>query len=207
MAKKRKGLAINIGEEEIAKGLVRNPDAGAPEKQERSPIPIESLRILMTGDSNDKFRVVTKKMNTRNVKLVLKHRETGDQVKITVPISFLEFHKIAYKFPKAPTNHQIEGVLQDKVRAWEVITIITDLAVQADVVVVKDLGSDKTIACKVPTQDIENTKHYIDKCRTYAQSTYNLESINIWRETEWQREIMTKVNLLRLTRSQTLQRV
>lgn len=173
-----------------------------------TPIPIESLKVLMTGDSNAKFRILSKKINSENVKLVLKHRETKEQVKIVAPIQFLEFHKIPYKNPTIPTNKQIEGVLQSKVKAWECEIIIKDFAPQFDLVILLDKDSQKKIACKVPVQDIENTPLYIDKCQTYKQAiNYDYSKINLWRENEWQREIMTKLNLLRLTRSTTQKKV
>ena len=151
-------------------------------------------------------RVLSKKITSKNVRLILKHRETGEQLKIVAPIEFLEFHKIPYKNPIIPTDKQIEGILQDKVDSWECQVIVKDLSEQYDLVVLLDIESQKTIACRVPIQNIEKTKLYIEKCQTYKQFN-NYHKINIWRENEWQREIITKLNLLKLTQSPTQMKV
>lgn len=204
MGKKNKNEFV-IGRNELENGC---PNGTNALDIKNSPIPVESLKILMTGDSNDKFRIISKKITTKDVKLVLKHRETGDQFKIVAPIEFLEYHKIPYKFLVFPTNHQIEGVLQQRVRTWEVEIIIKDLSNKFDLVIIKDLGSDKKIACKVPIEEIQNTKLYIEKCKTYSQIiNYDFEKINAWRENEWQKEIMMKINLLKSTQYTTQKKV
>lgn len=197
MSKKHKN-ELKIGYKELQEGC---PVGDNALDVKNTPIPIESLKILMTGDSNSKFRVLSKKISSENVKLVLKHRETKEQIKIVAPIGFLEFHKIPYKNPVIPSNKQIEGVLQQRVKAWECEIIIKELAPQYDLVVLLDVDSQKKIACKVPVQDIENTKLYIEKSQHYKQANiYDYSKIDIWRENEWQREIMTRLNLLKLTR-------
>ena len=205
MAKKKNKNELKIGYEELKKGCSTGENIL---DMKNTPIPIESLKILMTGDSNPKFRVLSKKITSKNVRLILKHRETGEQLKLVAPIEFLEFHKIPYKNPVVPTNKQIEGVLQDKVKSWNCQVIIKDLSDQYDLVILLDIDSQKTIACKVPIKNIEKTKLYIEKCQTYKQlNNYNYNRINLWRENEWQREIMTKLNLLRLTQSPTQTKV
>lgn len=197
MAKKKNKNELKIGYEELQKGY---PTGDNVLDMKNTPIPIESLKVLMTGDSNTKFRVLSKKISSESVKLVLKHRETNERVKIVAPIKFLEFHKVPYKNPVIPNDKQIEGVLQDRVKAWECEIIIKDFSQQYDLVVLLDVDSQKKIACKVPISIIEKTKLYIDKCQTYKQANlYDYSKINIWREDEWQKEIMTKLNLLRLT--------
>jgi len=197
MTKKRKS-ELKIGYNELKNGC---PTGENVLDLKNTPIPIESLKVLMTGDSNQKFRVLSKKINRENVKLVLKHRETNEKLKIVAPIEFLEFHKIPYKNPKIPTNKLIEGVLQDRVRNWECEVIIKDLSQEYDLVILIDIDSQKRIACKVPIKEIEKTKLYIEKCKTYKQANYyDYNKINIWRENEWQREVMTRLNLLKLTR-------
>lgn len=203
----KKVTEMKIGYEELKNG-VNIEGKTVAEKPVNTPIPIESLKVLMTGDSNPKFRVLSKKITSENVKLVLKHRETNEKLKIVAPISFLEFHKVPYKNPVIPTNKQIEGVLQNRVKAWNCEIIIKDLSQQFDLVVLLDIDSQKKIACKVPIQEIEQTKLYIEKCQTYQQAnSYDYSKINIWRENEWQKEIMTKLNLLKLTHSTTLTKV
>ena len=198
---------IKIGYDELKNGVNVEGET-ILDKPVNTPIPVESLKVLMTGDSNDKFRVLSKKITTENVRLVLKHRETSEKVKIVAPIQFLEAHRIPYKNPVIPTNKQIEGVLQGRVNAWECKIIIKDWSPQFDLVVLLDVDSQKTIACKVPVQDIEKTKLYIDKCQTYKQANnYEYNKINIWRENEWQKEIITKLNLLKLTQSITQTKV
>ena len=202
---KKKSNEIKIGYEELQNGVKSKGETAL--EYINTPIPVESLKILMTGDSNDKFRILTKKISTENVKLVLKHRETKERVKIVAPIKFLEFHKIPYKNPVIPDNKQIEGVLQGRVKAWECDIIIKDLFEHFDLVILIDKEAQKKIACRVPVQDIEKTKLYIEKCQTYKQAyNYNYDRISIWRENEWQKEIMTRINLLKLTRSQIPQK-
>lgn len=202
---KKNSNEIKIGYKELQEGC---PIGTTALDMKNTPIPIESLKVLMTGDSNDKFRVISKKISSENVKLILKHRETKERVKIVAPIQFLEFHKVPYKNPVIPNNKQIEGVLQDRVKSWECEIIIKDLSQQFDLVVVIDKESQKRIACKVPIKDIEQTKLYIEKCQTYKQAnTFDYSKIHIWRENEWQKEIMTKINLLKLTHSQILPKV
>lgn len=201
----KKKNVIEIGNKEIREGMLVAGETILDDSI-KGPIPIESLKVLMTGDSNDKFRVLSKKINSQNVKVILKHRETSERVKIVVPIEFLELHKIPYKNPVIPTNLQIKGVLEGVVRAWECIVIIKELSKDFDLVILLDKESQKQIACKVPIEEIINTKQYIEKSQNYSQlKNYNLERISLWRENEWQKEIMTKVNLLKLTHS-TIQR-
>lgn len=202
---KKKVTTMNLGLNELQNGVTYGDNVL---DAKHCPIPVDSLKVLVNGDSNDKFRVLSKKITTKDVKVVLVHRETGEKLKIVAPIEFLEGHNVPYKFPKSPDNHQIEGVLQEKVRAWTIDVIIKDLSKEFDLVVVIDQGSMKRIACKVPIEKIQDTKLYIDKCKTYAQAmNYDFDKINIWRESEWQKEIMTKINLLRLTQSTTLKKV
>ena len=178
---KKNSNEIKIGYKELQEGC---PIGTTALDMKNTPIPIESLKVLMTGDSNDKFRVISKKISSENVKLILKHRETKERVKIVAPIQFLEFHKVQCEI------------------------IIKDLSQQFDLVVVVDKESQKRIACKVPIKDIEQTKLYIEKCQTYKQAnTFDYSKIHIWRENEWQKEIMTKINLLKLTHSQILPKV
>ena len=172
-----------------------------------TPIPIESLKVLMTGDSNDRFRVISKRISKTNVKLVLKHRETKELVKIVTPIEFLELHRIPYKNISIPSDKQIEGVLNERVESWECKIIIKDLSTKYDLVVLLDKESQKTIACKVPIEAIEKTKLYIDKCQNYKQANFSYNKINQWRESECQREIMIKLSLLKSTQSTIQMRV
>ena len=189
---------LKIGYEELQNGVIIE-GANAAELSKNIPIPIESLKVLMTGDSNKAFRAVAKKITNNNVKLILKHRETGERLKIVAPIEFLEFHKIPYKNPILPSNKQIRGILQDRVKSWDCSIIIKDLSDKFDLVILLDKGSEKLIGCKVPIEEIQDTKLYINKCQTYKQANnYDYSKISIWRETEWQREVMTKLNLLKL---------
>ena len=126
-------------------------------------IPLESLAVLITGEDNKHFKCLSKKITTDKVKVMLKHKQTGERVKLVVPIEFLEFHKILYKNPTIPGDTQIAGVLDGKVTLWAVQTIIKDIWPQHDLVIVKCCQSGRTIACKVPVQLIENTSQYIEK--------------------------------------------
>ena len=179
--KKKNSTVINIGLNELVNGVMVEGETALDTK--RLNIPIESLKVLMTGDSNSKFRIIKKVITNENVKETLIHRESGEKVKITIPIKFLEDHNIPYKHLVIPTNHQISGVLEGRVRAWEVEEIIKDLFTHFDLVIVIDKGSMKKIACKVPIQDIQQTKFYIEKCKNYSQiPDYSFEKIHLWRE-------------------------
>lgn len=171
------------------------------------PIPLESLAILVTGDDNKNFKCLSKKITSDSVKVNLKHRKSGERVKLNVPTEFLEFHKILYKNAVIPTNVQIAGVLDGKVIGWEIQTIIKGIWQQEDLVVVKCLQSGKIIACRVPVQDIEKTKQYIEKSVNKEQSHFNYSTISIWRETECQREIQVRQNLQQLMSSPTPMKV
>lgn len=203
---KRKKNEFKIGYNELENGVTSGTTAL---DVKNTPIPVESLKVLMTGDSNNKFRIISKKITSKDVKLVLKHRETSEQFKIVAPIQFLDYHKIPFRNPVFPTDKQIEGILNKRVRNWDIDIIITELSKEYALVVVLDKGSNKKIACKVALRDLlVNTSLYIEKCQTYQQAiNYAFEKINLWRESEWQREIMTKINLLRLTQSTTLKKV
>lgn len=168
------------------------------------PIPLESLAILVTGDDNKNFKSLSKHISGNSVKVMLKHRSTGERVKLVVPTEFLEFHHILYKNAVIPTNTQIAGVLDKKVKTHEVEVIIKGIWQQEDLVVVKCLQSGKKIACRVPVQDIEQTSQYIEKSINKEQSHFNYSTISIWRETECQKEIQIRQNLQQLISTPTL---
>jgi hypothetical protein len=168
------------------------------------PIPLESLAVLVTGDDNKNFKSLSKHISGGNVKVMLKHRTTGERVKVVVPTDFLDFHKILYKNAVIPTNTQIAGILDKKVKTHEVESIIKDIWQQEDLVIVKCLQSGKKIACKVPVQDIEQTSQYIEKSINKEQSHFNYSTISIWRESQCQREIQVRQNLQQLISTQTL---
>lgn len=170
------------------------------------PIPLESLAVLVSGESNTKFRTISKQILAYKVKVRLKHRESGERLVVTVPIEFLEFHRIFYRDPVIPTNKQLIGVLEGKVRDWEVQNVVKDYWVHHDLVVVKCMQSGRIIACKIPVEDIEKTKLYIEKSIN-KNKYYGLEKINIWREQQCRNEIQMAQNLLRSTSTRILQKV
>lgn len=159
---------------------------------QQCPIPLESLAILVTGDDNKNFKCLSKKITTDKVKVNLKHRNTGERVKLTVPIEFLELHKITYKNPIIPSDIQIIGALLNTSSKWEVKAIIPEILLNYDLVLVKCLQSNKIIACKIETKLIKNTKGYLTKVINKDQ--FRLHSIDIWRETECQKEIQMNLN-------------
>lgn len=171
------------------------------------PIPIESLSLLVNGEDNKNFNCLSKHITSDRVKVMLKHKETGERVKIVVPIEFLEFHKILFQDPVIPTNEQVVGVLDDRVTNWRVELIIKGIWKEDDLVINKCLQSGKLIACRIPTKCIEKTKQYINKSITKEQSHFNYSTISIWRETECQREIQVRQNLHQLMYTQTPKRV
>ena len=105
MTKKKKS-EFKIGYNELKNGC---PVGDNVLDVKNTPIPIESLKVLMTGDSNQKFRVLSKKINSENVKVVLKHRETNEKLKTVITDDNIEIVPDVWKFDLRTFYPKAEG--------------------------------------------------------------------------------------------------
>lgn len=161
-------------------------------------IPLESIRVLVSGEDNSMFKVINKKVLKNKVKLTLKHKETSEIVKLFIPIEILKFNRIPYKNPVIPYNNKLVlGVLEGQVKSWACEYIINDLSEKEDVVVLRCKESNKLIGLKLETSYIQESKLYIEKCTSYKNT--NIDQVKIWKDMSCQREVVTRINLLKLT--------
>lgn len=170
------------------------------------PIPLESLMILMDEHSphNTKFKLLSKKIGSEEVKMMFKHKESGERCKMIIPIKFLDDHKIPYQDASIPTEKHIIAMMQGKHSTrWEIQEVVMGLSDTNDLIVVYDKVAMKTIGCKMPIESIQTSSLYIEKGKHFKESiiSSNTNKINIWGSSEWQREIQTRLNLSQLTRS------
>ena len=159
-------------------------------------IPLESIKVLVSGDETPTFKIINKKILENKVKMTLKHKETKEIVKLSIPIEILKFNRIYYKDPVIPYNDKLVlGVLESQVKDWTCEYIVNDLSEKEDLVVLRCKESNKLIGLKLETSYIQKSKLYIEKCTTYKN--INIDQVKIWKDYSCQREIVTRINLLK----------
>lgn len=147
-------------------------------------IPPDAIKVLVSGEDNPSFKVLSKRITTQAVKLSLEHRSTKEKVKLIVPIEYLEFHKIPYKHYEFPTDKLLLATLNNRPTRYKVEAILDDLNSQEIVyVIVYDKESGKTLGLDIYLQKlpINETENYAKSCFHAVDIKDRLPKDIIWR--------------------------
>lgn len=149
-------------------------------------IPPDSIEVLVSGEDNPSFKVLSKRITTQAVKLTLEHRSTKEKVKLIVPIEYLELHKIPYKHHEFPTDKLLLATLNNRPTRYKVEAILDDLNLKGEeivYVIVYDKESGKTLGLDIYLQKlpINETENYAKSCFHAVDIKDRLPKDIIWR--------------------------